>query len=63
MRRYRYTFDFVDNEAQAKALCERLNKIATRYIRTNKPAHYTPWDARDAQGNITESKYIVWHWA
>ena len=63
MYRYRYTFDFTDTEAQAKALCARLNATATKYIRKNKPAHYTPWEARDAQGNITEHKYIIWHWA
>lgn len=61
--RYNLTFDFTDTEAQAKALCDRLNARATRYIRANKPAHYTPWEARDKQGNVVEAKYIVWHYA
>lgn len=60
--RYRLTFDFTETEAQAKALCDRLNARATRYIKTKKPAHFTPWEARDRQGNVTEQKYIVWYY-
>jgi len=60
--RYRLTFEFADTEREARAEVIRINAHCTRYIRTHKPAHYTPWEARDAQGRVTESKYIVWYY-
>lgn len=52
---YRLTFEFCKNENQAQALCERLNKTSTYYIRKNKPAHYTPY-------NSNEYNFIVWYY-
>lgn len=60
--RYRYTFKFVDTLEQARAEVARLNTIATRYIRKNKPAHFTPWESRNNEGEVIEQKYIVWYY-
>ena len=61
--RYHYTFDFVDTAEQARAEVARLNARATRYIREHKPAHFTPWEARNNEGEVIEKKYIVWYYA
>ena len=59
---YNLTFEFADTEKEARAEVIRINAHCTPYIRRNKPAHYTPWEARDKQGNVTESKFIVWYY-
>lgn len=61
-KKYRLTFEFVETEEEARVLTTRYNRDSTKYMRENKPSHYTPWEARDAEGNVTESKFIVWHW-
>ena len=57
--KYRYTFEFTETEPQAKALCDRLNARATRYIRQHKPAHYTPWQSNSKEDT---AHFIVWYW-
>ena len=57
MRRYTYTCDFVNTEAEAKRLCAEYNSVQTAYCRKKYPAHYTPWQSKDGR----ELKYIVWH--
>lgn len=57
-RRYRYTFDFVDTQEQAQALCDRINAGYTRYMRKNHPAHYTSWESENGQ----EHKFVVWYY-
>lgn len=60
MTRYRLTFEFTETEEKAIELCKRLNDRATRYIRTHKPAHYTPWQANS---NTDPMHFIVWYYA
>ena len=55
-RAYRLTFDFVETEEQAQALCDSINARQTRYMRKKHPAHYTPWDSQDG-----EHIFIVWY--
>lgn len=56
MKRYGLWYDFVDTEEEAVELTARHNRNATRYIRKNKPAHYTRWSSQDG----SENKFIVW---
>lgn len=58
MKKYRYTFDFVDTETQAIKLCDSINKKLTRYMRKKHPAHFTPWNSLDN----TEHKFVVWYY-
>lgn len=57
-RRYRYTFDFCDTEAQAIRLCSFINKTSSYYMRKNKPAGYTPWQSADGK----ENKFVVFYY-
>lgn len=55
-RKYNKTFKFCNTEQEAREMCESINRAATRYIRTKRPAHYTPWSSADGK----EHKFIVW---
>ena len=55
-KKYQYRFKFVDTEEEAKEFCEAQNRQATRYMRKNHPAHYTPWNSRD------EYKFVCWYY-
>ena len=57
MRKYRYTFEFKKTEEEARAFCEQINASSTRYMRTNKPAHFTPWRSQDG-----ESMFVCWYY-
>ena len=58
MSKYRYTFEFQQTEEQAKAFCERINANLTKYMRKNKPAHFTPWRSQDEKENL----FICWYY-
>lgn len=58
MRRYQYTFSFVDTEDQAKALCNEILQNATDYVRRNKKPHYSAWTSHNGK----EHKFVVWYW-
>ena len=57
MKKYQSTFEFVDTEAQAAALCNRINAGYTPYMRKHHPATFTPWESLD---NKT-SKFVVFY--
>lgn len=59
MKKYRYTFDFVETEKEAIEKCARINKELTYYMRKHKPAHYTPWKSADGKENIFVVLYYV----
>ena len=61
-KRYRLAFEFVKTERDAQMLVRVKNRMASDYIRKHKPARYSPWEAKDKDGNVTESKWIVWYW-
>lgn len=61
-KRYRLTSITVNTEKDAKMLVKVKNRMASGYIRENKPARYTPWEIKDADGNIIEQKWKVWYW-
>ena len=56
--RYYKTFMFVDNECQAKDMCDYFLKTSTHYIKTHKKPHYTPWTSRDGK----EKAFVVWYY-
>ena len=58
MRKYRYTFEFKKTEEEAREFCERINAGLTRYMRKNKPAHFTPWSSQDGKENI----FVCWYY-
>lgn len=58
MRKYQYTFKFVDTEQQAKDLCQDIFNNSNDYIKRNKKPHYSAWESQDG----TEHKFIVWFW-
>ena len=57
-RQYRYTFEFKKTEEEARAFCGRINAGLTRYMRTTKPAHFTPWRSQDRKENL----FICWYY-
>jgi viroplasmin and RNaseH domain-containing protein len=57
MNKYRKTFKFFNTEEQAKTFCENTNKAASRYVRKNHAALYTPWSSTDGKENL----FIVWY--
>ena len=56
-RKYHLDFEFFDTEQEAKKFCEKINREASRYVRTKYPAHYTSWESRDR----TEHKFLAWY--
>lgn len=58
MRKYRYTFDFVKTEREARQMCEQINARHTYYMRTKHPAHFTTWTANDGSFD----GFIVWYY-
>lgn len=56
MRRYCKTFMFVDNESQAKDMCDRLYATSSAYIKTHKRPHYTQWTSSNG-----EKRFVVWY--
>ena len=57
MKRYYKTFMFVDNECQAKDMCERLVATSNDYVKTHKRPYYTPWTSSNGE----EKKFVVWY--
>lgn len=58
MGKYRYTFEFVETEEEARRFCERENTTGSAYKRKNKKAHFTPWTSKDG----TEKRFICWYY-
>lgn len=52
----RHTFQFVDTEQQAKALCDKIQNNQNAYRRKHHKPSYTPWTST----NGTEHKFVVW---
>lgn len=53
MKRYSLDYKVFRLETDARKFCDELNASATRYVRKNKPAHYTP-------SNVG---FIAWYWS
>ena len=58
MKKYRYTFDFVKTELEARQMCERINHGSTYYMRKKHPAHFTTWAANDGSFD----GFVVWYY-
>ena len=53
-----YRFQFVDTEADAVAMCQRINATQSRYMTKHHPATYTPWSSSDGK----EHKFVVYYY-
>ena len=58
MKKYRYTFEFATTEEQAKAICDRVNKQYTYYMRKHHKAHYTQYKPKPD----SEPEFVVWYY-
>ena len=56
--KYQYTYEIVETIEKAQALCESINNKLSRYMKANKPAHFTPWNSQDGLFN----GYVVLYW-
>lgn len=57
-KQYRYTFQFVRSEREARQMCTQINKGLTYYMRKKHPAHFTTWTANDGSFD----GFIVWYY-
>ena len=51
-------YDPSEQMLNARAFCERINAGLTRYMRKNKPAHFTPWSSQDGKENL----FVCWYY-
>lgn len=53
MKKAQLCFQFCRTEKEAQELCARLNGgLRSRYITKKYPAHYTPWQSKNAEDGM-----------
>lgn len=57
-KQYRYTFQFVRSEQEARQICAQINKGLTYYMRKHHPAHYTPYNCKDSEYSFVVLYYV-----
>ena len=59
MKRYSLSFSFFETEHEAREFCDKTNKASSRYIKTHKPANYTPWQSDSKTDKI---QFVAWYY-
>lgn len=57
-KRYGLRFQIFKTEPEAKGFCSEVN-ASNAYLRSHKPAHYTPCSSQDGQ----ETGFVAWYYA
>lgn len=55
MKKYKFTYDFVNTEEEAINFCNTKNR--NTYICKHYHAYYTPWNSQNGR----EHKFVVWY--